>query len=95
MYSNTTLFIDYGSTIKASRCLDEFKDAFFKIQDVENVTVTGGGKLHASGEYFVNLPKEKPLLSPLGYTKLPPVLLDPLGYPEDTIRFKYRERIRY
>ena len=95
MYSGTTLFIDKDSTIRCTRNLDEMGDAFFSIQDVENVTVCGGGRLHASGEYYVNLPKEKPLTSPLGYTKLPPVLLDPLGYPEDTIRFKYRERIRY
>lgn len=95
LYSDTTLFIEYGSTLKASANLENFRDAFLLVKDVKNVTLTGGGKLSGSGEYFVNLPKEKPLLAPLGYTKLPPRLKDPLGYPEDTIRYAYRTRIRY
>lgn len=95
LYSNTTLFIAYGSTLKASMDLSQFKDALLSVKDVHDVTITGGGKIHGSGEYFVNLPRKEPRLTPLGYTKLPPRLLDPLGYPEDTIRFAYRERIRY
>ncbi|MCR5289229.1 MAG: right-handed parallel beta-helix repeat-containing protein [Treponema sp.] len=95
LFSNTTLFIDYGSVLCASRDLSQFSDAFLVVKNAENVTITGGGIIHGNGEYFVNLPKEKPLLTPLGYTKLPPELKDPLGYPEDTIRFAYRARIRY
>lgn len=95
LHSGTTLFVDYGSALVASKDLSKYEDALLSVKDVKDVTITGGGKLHGNGEYFVNLPKEKPLLTPLGYTKLPPRLLDPLGYPEDTIRFAYRKRIRY
>ncbi|WP_320128326.1 glycosyl hydrolase family 28 protein [uncultured Sphaerochaeta sp.] len=95
LYSDTTLFIDYGSTLKASRDLSQYNDALLSVKDVHDVTIRGGGKIHGNGEFFVNLPRTEPRLTPLGYTKLPPQLLDPLGYPEDTIRFAYRERIRY
>ena len=95
LFSDTTLFIEYGSSLCASRDLTKFSDAFLAVKNAQNVRITGGGKIHGNGEYFVNLPKDKPRLTPLGYTKLPPELKDPLGYPEDTIRFAYRARIRY
>ncbi len=93
--SSTTLFIDSGSSINASKDLSQFQDAFIKTVDSADVTICGGGRINGNGEFFVYLPHERPLTTPLGYTKLPPVLNDPMGRPEDTTRFKYRERIRY
>ncbi len=95
IHSDTTLFIASDSSLNASRNLDNFDDAFVKAVNAENVTICGGGRINGNGEYFVYLPKERPLLKPMGYTKLPPVLKDPLGRPEDTCRFAYRARIRY
>lgn len=93
--SNTTLFIASGASIEASRDLSRFSDAFIKAVNAKNVTICGGGRINANGEYFVYLPHERPLLQPLGYTKLPPILTDPMGSPADTTRFAYRARIRY
>ena len=93
--SSTTLFIDSGSSINASKDLSQFQDAFIKTVESADVTICGGGRINGNGEFFVYLPHERPLTTPLGYTKLPPVLNDPMGRPEDTTRFKYRERIRY
>lgn len=95
IHSDTTLFIASGASLNASKNLKMFSDAFIKIVDEENVTICGGGRINANGEYFVYLPHERPLVQPLGYTKLPPILKDPMGSPSDTTRFKYRERIRY
>ena len=95
IHSGTTLYIAPDSSINASKNLSSFTDAFIKTVDSENVTICGGGRINANGEYFVYLPHERPLTAPLGYTKLPPVLTDPMGSPSDTSRFKYRERIRY
>lgn len=95
IHSDTTLYIESGSSINASKDLSKFSDAFIKAVDAENITICGGGRINANGEYFVYLPHERPLTTPLGYTKLPPVLTDPMGSPSDTSRFKYRERIRY
>ena len=95
IHSNTTLFITPDSSLEASKDLSRFSDAFIKAVDAENVAICGGGRIDGNGEYFVYLPHERPLLKPLGYTKLPPVLNDPMGLPEDTTRFAYRARIRY
>ena len=95
IHSDTTLFIASGSSLNASKNLKAFSDAFIKAVNERNVTICGGGRINANGEYFVYLPHERPLVQPLGYTKLPPVLNDPMGSPSDTSRFKYRERIRY
>ena len=93
--SGITLFITSGSSINASKDLSAFSDAFIKVENAENVTICGGGRINGNGEYFVYLPHERPLTKPMGYTKLPPVLNDPMGRPEDTSRFAYRARIRY
>jgi polygalacturonase len=95
LYSNMTLFIDTDSALVASKNLDNYNDAFIACIDAENVTIRGGGKIIGNGEYFVHLPLKKPLMTPLAYTKLPPYLFDPMGYPVDTIRYAYRARIRY
>ena len=95
IHSGTTLFIDSDSSLNASKNLEAFDDAFVKAVNANDVTICGGGRINGNGEYFVYLPKERPLLSSLGYTKLPPVLNDPMGRPEDTSRFAYRARIRY
>ena len=95
LYDNMTLFIDTDAALVASKNLDNFKDAFIACKDAENVRICGGGKIMGNGEYFVHLPLKKPLLEPLPYTKLPPTLYDPMGYPVDSLRYAYRARIRY
>lgn len=95
LYDNTTLFIDVDSALVASKNLNNYEDALLACVDAENVTIRGGGKIIGNGEYFVYLPLKKPLTKPLSYTKLPPYLYDPMGYPVDSIRYAYRSRIRY
>ena len=56
--SNTTLFIASGASIEASRDLSRFSDAFIKAVNAKNVTICGGGRINANGEYFVYLPHE-------------------------------------
>jgi len=53
---NVTLFIAYGSEIKASHKFGDFKTAFVFADKVKNVRVTGGGKISGEGEYFVKPP---------------------------------------
>lgn len=93
--SNTTLWIAQGAALVASKDLTRYGDSLLEFVDAENVKLTGGGKVIGNGEYFVYLPAKRPLTEPLPYTKLPPQLFDPMGYPADTIRFAYRSRIRY
>lgn len=93
--SGVTLFVDRDAQLVASRTRARLLDALIIARDAENVTVTGGGVIDGSGEYFVHLPLRRPLLSPLEKTKVPPVLYDNMGYPVDTIRYAYRSRIRY
>ncbi len=93
--SGVTLFVDRDAQLVASRQRSRLTDAFIIARDAEDVTVTGGGVIDGSGEYFVHLPLRRPLLTPLGKTKVPPVLYDNMGYPVDTIRYAYRSRIRY
>ena len=84
IHSNTTLFIASGASIEASKDLTKFTDAFIQAVDAENVTICGGGRINANGEYFVYLPHERPLLKAIGYTKIPAVLTDTMGKPEET-----------
>lgn len=89
------LFIARDSEIAASRNLSDFSDAFIKIKDAKGVRISGGGVINGRGEYFVHLPKERPLLTPLGYTRLQRPPIDPMGLPEGSTRHAYRQRIRY
>lgn len=93
--SGVHLYIARDSEIAASRNLADFSDAFIKIKNVKNVTISGGGRLNGRGEYFVHLPKERPLLSPLGYTRIQVPPIDPMGLPAGSTRYEYRQRIRY
>lgn len=93
--SDMTLFIDIDSSISASRNFDNYKEAFVSFQDCRNVVLTGGGSIVGNGEYFAYAPLRRPHLDRLPYIKLPPFLYDPMGYPVDTLRYSYRNAIRY
>lgn len=95
LYDDTTLFIAVDSALCASKDLARYQDALVACVNRENVSIRGGGKIIGNGEYFAYLPLKKPLLHPLSYTRVPPCLFDPMGYPVDTIRYAYRSRIRY
>ncbi|MBE6005133.1 MAG: hypothetical protein E7232_13850 [Lachnospiraceae bacterium] len=96
IHSGTILYIEADSAIAASKNPDKMNPtAFISFDKAEKVILTGGGKVICNGEYYVNLPLNRPRLTPLPYTKVPPVLFDKMGYPVDTIRYAYRSRIRY
>lgn len=96
IHSGTIVFIDADSAIVASKNPEKMNSkAFVCFENADNVVLTGGGKIICNGEYYVNLPLNRPRLTPLPYTKVPPVLFDKMGYPVDTIRYAYRSRIRY
>lgn len=95
LYDNMTLFIDFDAALVASKNLSMYRDALVCFIDAKNISIRGGGKIIGCGEYFVHLPLKRPLTEPMTYTKLPPRLYDPMGYPVDTIRYAYRARIRY
>ena len=93
--SGVTLFISEDAVIKAFPDPSLFRSAFITVRDAEDVTITGGGVIDGQGELFCYPPRKEPLLKPLGYTRLQVPPIDPMGYPEGTTRFHYRERIRY
>ena len=71
--SHTTLFIAADSEIKASRNVDlllakkkeqiddrkgeSSEGAFVRVKNAEDVTITGGGRINGSGEWYVYEPK--------------------------------------
>ena len=78
--SHTTLFIAADSEIKASRNVDlllakekeqiddrkgeSSEGAFVRVKNAEDVTITGGGRINGSGEWYVYEPRELPALVP-------------------------------
>lgn len=90
-----TLFIASDAVLKASTDIKDLDTAFIAVKDVNNVRLTGSGRIHCQGEHFVYPPRKRPLLEPLGYTRLQIPPIDPMGYPEGTTRHAYRDRIRY
>ncbi len=93
--SHVHLFIERDSALVGSKDPAMYKEALIKVFKAEDVKISGGGTIYGNGEYFVHLPKERPLLEPLGYTKLQTPPIDSMGYPEGTTRHAYRMRIRY
>ena len=110
--SNTTLFITADSEIRASRNADllvsenpegtidygteSSEGAFVRVKDASNVTITGGGRISGSGEWYVYEPRELPARSPFPVTKLPRRdQAAEINTIPDTIRYYYRQRIRY
>ena len=113
LYSNTTLFIAPGSELTASRNAEDlisrvegtqdFGDessggAFILAVGEKNITITGGGRISGSGEWFVHEPRKKPALTPFETTMLP--TREQAKTPEintvpGSIRTFYRDRIRY
>ena len=85
--SHTTLFIAADSEIKASRNVDlllakkkeqiddrkgeSSEGAFVRVKNAENVTITGGGRINGSGEWYVYEPRELPALVPFDISRLP------------------------
>ncbi|MGN1021563.1 MAG: hypothetical protein ACI4O7_14465, partial [Aristaeellaceae bacterium] len=85
--SDCTLFIAHGSALVASRDVEQLltrdsgytddrkgesiQGALLLIDRAENVTVTGGGKICGSGEWYVYEPRRKPALTPFPVTMLP------------------------
>ena len=113
LYSDTVLFIAPDSQLTASRNAGDFVGrmpgtqdfgtessggAFILAADAENVTITGGGVIYGSGEWFVHEPRQKPALSPFPTTLLPTraqAKTPEINTVPGSIRTHYRERIRY
>ncbi|MBQ6960294.1 MAG: hypothetical protein IJP78_04875 [Clostridia bacterium] len=113
LYSHTTLFIAPDAELAASRCADDMVfrvpgtqdfgeessgGAFIQAVDAEDVSITGGGRIHGNGEWFVHEPRKKPALTPFPITMLP--TREQAKTPEintvpGSVRTEYRERIRY
>ena len=110
--SDTTLFIAADSEIRASRNADllvsknpegiidygteSSEGSFVRVKDASNVTITGGGRISGSGEWYVYEPRELPARSPFPVTKLPRRdQAAEINTIPDTIRYYYRQRIRY
>lgn len=110
--SHTTLFIAADSEIKASRNVDlllakekeqiddrkgeSSEGAFVRIKNAEDVTITGGGRINGSGEWYVYEPRELPALVPFETSRLPRRdQAKEINTIPGTIRYYYRQRIRY
>ena len=110
--SDCTLFIAPGSALVASRDVEQLltheegytddrkgessQGALLLIDHARNVTVTGGGRICGSGEWYVYEPRQKPALTPFPTTMLP--RRDQAGEINtvpDSVRTFYRDRIRY
>ena len=95
LYSNMILHIASGSVLQASRNAEKMNKSFIIAQNSANITITGGGTICGNGEWYVYEPRKKPLLKPLDISALPPRdAIDINGVP-DTMRYHYRQRIRY
>ena len=95
LYDNTTLFIAPDSAITASRDCKRFDKAFVRAEGAKNITITGGGKIYGSGEYFVYEPRQKPLLESMKVSHMCLRGTQIKDLPETTQRHAYRQRIRY
>jgi polygalacturonase len=57
LQSNVTLFIEKDSALVSSRSFFDISTAFIRANNVENVCITGGGKVLGEGDFFVKPPK--------------------------------------
>ena len=113
LYDHTTLFIAADSELVASRNYNDLigripgtqdfgeessGGAFILAVDAKDVTITGGGRIHGNGEWFVHEPRKKPALEPFDVTMLPTreqAKTPMINTVPDSIRTYYRDRIRY
>lgn len=105
--SNTTLFIASDAEIVASRNVDDLitppgspnghgGSCLIAAVGAENITITGGGRICGSGEWYVYEPREKPALEPFPITALPRRdQARDINTVPGTLRYYYRQRIRY
>ena len=109
---NTTLFIAPDSEIRASRNLEDYtlhdvtdlwdhgresgSGCLLLCDGVQDVCITGGGRICGMGEWFVYEPREKPLRTPHACTMIPSaVQKEEINTLPGSVRTLYRERIRY
>ncbi len=113
LYSHTTLFVAPDGQLTASRNAGDYigrmpgtqdfgsessGGAFIFAADEKEVTITGGGVIYGSGEWFVHEPRLKPALSPFPTTMLPTraqAKTSEINTVPGSVRTHYRERIRY
>lgn len=111
LFSHTTLFVESGSELRASRNPEDMirrpegtqdfgtessGGAFILAMDAEDVTITGGGVLHGEGEWFVHEPRQKPSFTPFDPVMLPAwAEKAQINTLPGSIRTAYRDRIRY
>ena len=85
--SHTTLYVESGSTLTASRNVDDLIDssrlmqmhmgtessggAFLLVKDALDVRLTGGGRISGQGAWFVHPPRKVPRLDPIETVMLP------------------------
>lgn len=92
---NVTLFIASNAVLLASKDCLKYDRALVRAKEVSNVSITGGGKIVGNGEWFVYEPRLKPLLTPLPVTYLAKRGTSNLELPENSLRYNYRNRIRF
>ena len=113
LYSHTTLFVapdgelvasrNFGDLVERVPGTQDFGDessggAFILAADAEDVVITGGGRIHGMGEWFVHEPRRKPALSPFDVTMLPTreqAKTPQINTVPGSVRTYYRDRIRY
>lgn len=95
LYDNTTFHIAGDAVVAATRENGRISTALIVADGAENVTITGGGKIYGSGEWYVYEPKLKPRLTPLPVSHLALRGTDNRMLPETTLRYNYRRRIRF
>lgn len=83
LQSNVTLQVAGDASIVASHKFSDFSGALIYAENAENIALAGPGKICGEGEYFVEAPKESPLMEPLAVSDI------------RTMRKEYRKRIRF
>lgn len=72
--------------------------AFLYARDQDHITITGGGRISGSGEWYVYEPRQLPALEPFDVTMLPSreeIRAQQINTVPGSIRTHYRDRIRY
>lgn len=93
---NADLLIDSSPDGLVNYGTESSEGAFVRVRDAEDVVITGGGCISGNGEWYVYEPRELPALEPFPLTRLPRRdQADCINTVPDTIRYYYRQRIRY
>ncbi len=105
--SHTTLFVAADAEIVASRNVENMTapagapnghggSCLVAVTHADHVTITGGGRISGSGEWYVYEPRELPSLEPFPITALPRRdQAREINNVPGTLRYAYRQRIRY